>query len=114
MIKNKQKIQRQRRVRGKINGTNETPRMSVFRSNNHIYVQLIDDASKVTILGMSEKHLTKQEGTRVNVAKLLGMEVAKKAIEKKITKVMFDRGSYRYHGRVKALAEGAREGGLQF
>lgn len=114
MIKNKQKIQRQRRVRGKINGTNETPRMSVFRSNNHIYVQLIDDASKVTILGMSEKHLTKKEGTRVNVAKLLGMEVAKKAIEKKITKVMFDRGSYRYHGRVKALAEGAREGGLQF
>ncbi|HSW97225.1 MAG TPA: 50S ribosomal protein L18 [Candidatus Saccharimonadales bacterium] len=114
MIKNKQKVQRQRRVRGKIIGTSETPRLSVFRSNNYIYAQLIDDTSKKTLLGMSEKHISKKEGTPVTVAKLLGMEIAKKAVEKKITKVMFDRGSYRYHGRVKALAEGAREGGLQF
>lgn len=114
MITSKQKIQRQRRVRGKISGTVETPRLSVFRSNNHMYVQLIDDASKKTLLGMSDRQLTKPEGTKSSIAKLLGMEIAKKAGEKKITKVMFDRGSYRYHGRVKAVAEGAREGGLQF
>ncbi|HSW88954.1 MAG TPA: 50S ribosomal protein L18 [Candidatus Saccharimonadales bacterium] len=114
MIKSKQKVQRQRRVRGKIIGTTETPRLSVFRSNNHMYAQLIDDVSKKTLFGMSEKHLTKKEGTKTTIAKLLGTEIAKKAVEKKITKVMFDRGSYRYHGRVKALAEGAREGGLQF
>ena len=114
MITSKQKVQRQRRVRGKIIGTSETPRLSVFRSNNHIYVQLIDDASKKTLFGISDRHITKAEGTKISVAKLLGMEIAKMAVEKKITKVMFDRGSYRYHGRVKAVAEGAREGGLQF
>lgn len=114
MIKNKQKVQRQRRVRGKIAGTAEKPRLSVFRSNNCVYAQLIDDASGKTLLGMSEKHLAKKEGTRVSIAKMLGIEIAKKAVEKKITTVMFDRGHYKYHGRVKALAEGAREGGLNF
>jgi large subunit ribosomal protein L18 len=114
MIKNKQRIQRQRRVRGKILGTTETPRLSVFRSNNAIYAQLIDDVTGKTLVGISEKHVTKKEGPKVSVAKLVGITVAQKAKEKKITKVMFDRGHYRYHGRVKALAEGAREGGLQF
>ena len=114
IIKNKQKLQRQRRVRGKIIGTQETPRLSVFRSNNYIYAQLIDDTAGVTLLGISEKHVEEKSKTPIATAKSLGVTIAKKAKEKKITKVMFDRGHYRYHGRVKALAEGAREGGLEF
>lgn len=114
MIKNKQRIQRQRRVRGKILGTSETPRLSVFRSNSHIYAQLIDDVTGKTLLGLTEKHIEKKETKRIDNAKVLGRELAKKAQERKITKVMFDRGHYKYHGRVKALAEGAREGGLMF
>lgn len=114
MKKNKQKIQRQKRVRGKIFGTSAVPRLSVFRSNQYIYAQLIDDATRKTIFGLSEKHVEEKNGTPVILAKALGVLLAKKAQEKQITTVIFDRGHYRYHGRVKALAEGAREGGLQF
>lgn len=90
------------------------PRLSVYRSNNYIYAQLIDDNVAKTILAVSEKDLGKEKGVRVNTAKELGILMAKKAGEKKIKKAVFDRGSYRYHGRVKAFAQGVREGGLTF
>lgn len=114
MNKKLQKTQRQRRVRGKMEGSAATPRLSVHRSNNVIYAQLIDDEKGMTLLGLSQKHVKDAKGNKVEKAKALGLHVARLAKEKKISKVVFDRGSYRYHGRVKALAEGAREGGLQF
>lgn len=106
---------RKKRTRGKLNGTADKPRMSVHRSNAAIYVQLIDDASGKTIFGISEKHLdAKTKMPKSEKAKALGTLAAKKAMEKKITNVVFDRGSYAFHGRVKAVAQGAREGGLNF
>lgn len=112
-IKNK-KEKRVTRVRSKIQGTKERPRLSVFRSNKYMYAQLIDDSSQRTILGVSEKKLGKVEGAKFEKSKQLGLLLAKEALSKKIKKVVFDRGSYVYKGRVKALAEGAREGGLVF
>jgi len=114
MKKNKQKVQRQRRVRGKVQGTAETPRLSVFRSNKYIYAQLIDDVAGKTVLGVAGKPEGKDKSMPTQQAKALGVEIAKKALVKKIQKATFDRGHYKYHGRVKAVAEGAREGGLQF
>lgn len=109
------KIQRQRRIRGKIQGTKNRPRLTIFRSNLYIYGQLIDDESKKTILGVSEKQLSlKEKLSKLEKAKQLGQFLAKKALEKKISSIIFDKGSYSYHGRVKALAEGVREGGLKF
>lgn len=105
---------RQERIRAKISGTAQAPRLSVHRTNAHIYAQLIDDVKAVTLVGVSEKELGKALGTKTEKAKALGMLLAKKAGEKKIKKVIFDKGAFRYHGRVKAVAEGAREGGLQF
>ena len=102
------------RIRAKIAGTAHIPRLSVHRTNAHVYAQLIDDAKAVTIFGVSEKELGKGKGTKTEKAKELGVLLAKKAGEKKIKKVVFDKGALRYHGRVKALAEGAREGGLEF
>ena len=113
--KNKQrKLRRQKRVRAKISGTDKKPRLCVFRSNKHIYVQLIDDIKKKTILSASDQKLKKGKMTKVDLAKEIGKLIAQKALEKKIEKVIFDRGPYKYHGRVKAVAEGAREGGLKF
>lgn len=109
-----QKSRRKKRVRSKARGTKEMPRLSVFRSNNYIYVQLIDDGAQKILLGVSEKHLDKKVGNKIDHAKALGLFLAKKAEMKKITTVVFDRGSYRYHGRIKAFAEGVREGGLRF
>ena len=107
---NKQrKLRRQRRVRAKILGSSKKPRLCVFRSNKHIYVQLIDDVQKKTILSASDQKLKKGK-----TVKEIGRMIAKAALEKKIEKVIFDRGPYKYHGRVKAVAEGAREGGLKF
>lgn len=106
--------QRARRIRAKVSGTKEKPRLSVHRTNEFIYAQLIDDTIGKTIFGLSEKSLGKVSGTKVARAKALGLEIAKKAVEKKIKQVIFDKGSFKYHGRVKALAEGAREGGLTF
>lgn len=106
------KKQRQSRIRAKVRSISTLPRLSVFRSNTHIYAQIIDDAAHKTILGIAEKK--EATGTKVERAKMVGQELAKAAIDKKITKVVFDKGSYAYHGRVKALAEGAREGGLEF
>ena len=105
--------QRKLRISQKVRGTTEKPRLSVFRSNDHIYAQLIDDTMKKTMVGVSEKAL-KSTGSKTEKAKAVGMELAKAAISKKITTVVFDKGSYKYHGRVKSLAEGAREGGLKF
>lgn len=111
--KNTQKMHRQKRIRTKIRGTSERPRLTVFRSNKSIYAQLIDDSKKVTIVSAREAEKTKTSG-KIESAKTVGVELAKKALEKKVKTVVFDKGSYAYHGRVKALAEGAREGGLQF
>lgn len=104
----------QKRSRAKMHGTSAMPRLSVHRSNKYISAQLIDDDKAVTILGVSEKLLENTKGTKGEKAKALGLLIAKKALEAKVKTVVFDRGAYRYHGRVRAFAEGAREGGLQF
>lgn len=115
MKKNNQKTKRKIRVRAKVQGTSNRPRLSVFRSNRFIYAQLIDDEKGRTILGASQKELkTANTGKPVEISKQLGIEFAKKAIDIKIKEVVFDKGSYIYHGRIKAFAEGAREGGLRF
>ena len=100
------------RIRGKISGTAERPRMSVFRSNKAIYVQVIDDLSGTTLVAASSKGMT--EGTKVEIAAKVGEEIAKTAVEKGIAEVVFDRNGYLYHGRVKSLADAARKGGLKF
>lgn len=115
MLKKQQKkIRRQKRVRIKIWGTSKKPRLCVFRSAKHIYVQLIDDDKKKTLLAVNDQKLKKAKKTKVDMAREIGKLLAEKALEKKIEKVIFDRGPYKYHGRVKAVAEGAREGGLKF
>ncbi|HUD44271.1 MAG TPA: 50S ribosomal protein L18 [Patescibacteria group bacterium] len=111
-IMNTRKIKRQLRIRKKMHGTAEKPRLSVYRSNKAVAAQLIDDVKRQTILGLNQPKDIK--GNKTAKAKALGLALAKEAIEKKIKQVVFDKGSYRYHGRVKAIAEGAREGGLQF
>lgn len=100
------------RIRGKISGTAQRPRMSVFRSNKGIYVQLIDDLAGRTLVAASSKGL--EGGTKIEVAARVGADVAKKAMESGITEVVFDRNGYLFHGRVKSLADAAREGGLKF
>ncbi|SRR5258708_2151962 len=109
-----QKPRRITRTRKHVQGTTERPRLSVFRSNSAIYAQIIDDTQKKTLLGVSLKQLEAKQGKKIDMAKALGEHMAKKAKEQKIAAVVFDRGGYKYHGRVKAFAEGAREGGLQF
>lgn len=105
-----------RRIRKVVTGTAERPRMSVFRSNKEIYVQLIDDISGSTLLSSSsrDKELSSQKGTKIEIASLVGKAVASKAKDQGIDSVSFDRNGYLYHGRVKSLADGAREGGLNF
>lgn len=113
--KQQQRNRRHRRIRAKVIGTKECPRLSVFRSNQHIYVQLIDDNKGQTLVSFSDLRIKKKKGlTKVEIAKQIGSSIAKKALEKKIKKVVFDRGGYKYHGRIKAIAEGARKGGLKF
>lgn len=109
------RIHRHKRVRGKISGTAEMPRLSVYRSTNHIYAQIIDDVKGVTLCSASslDKEF-KGNGGNKEGAKLVGQLIAKVALEKGIETVVFDRGGYLYHGRVKEVAEGAREGGLKF
>ena len=104
------------RIRRKISGSGSKPRLSVFRSNNDIYVQLINDENGTTLVAASsrEKDIASQKVNKVEKSKLVGAAVARKAGELGIKDVVFDRGGYIYHGRVKAVAEGAREGGLQF
>lgn len=115
--KNKQKKAKRQirhaRVRSRVTGSAERPRLSVFRANQHIYGQLIDDAAGKTIISASSLEL-KAKAKKSEAATEVGKLVAKKALEKGIKAVVFDRGGYAYHGRVKALADGAREGGLAF
>lgn len=110
------KIQRRNkiktRIRGRISGTAQRPRMTVFRSNKQIYVQLIDDLAGVTLASASSKGV--EQGTKSEIAAVVGQNIAKKAIEAGITEVVFDRNGYLFHGRVKSLADAAREGGLKF
>ncbi len=112
---NKARLKRHARVRSKISGTPECPRLDVFRSAKHIYVQIIDDVNGVTLASAStvEKDFGAYGGNK-EAAKKVGEMIAKRALEKGIENVVFDRGGYIYHGRVKELAEGAREGGLKF
>jgi large subunit ribosomal protein L18 len=116
--KDLQRLRRRRHVRRRITGTPERPRLTVFRSSKHIYAQLIDDLAGRTLACAStvapELHSQFAYGGNVKAAKAVGLRLAEVAKEKGIQKAAFDRGHYRYHGRVKALAEGAREGGLQF
>ncbi|MEI7452001.1 MAG: 50S ribosomal protein L18 [Candidatus Falkowbacteria bacterium] len=117
---NKQKLKqekierRHKKIRIKIIGTATRPRLNVFRSNKGMYLQLIDDAKAVTIASASISEIKAEKKTKTEVAKELGLLIAKKAADSKIDTVVFDRGGLRYHGRVKAAAEGAREGGLKF
>ncbi len=103
-------------IRSKVSGSGQKPRLAVFRSNTDIYVQLIDDLQGVTIAAASskDKDIAAQAGTKSEKSKLVGAAIARKAGELNVKDVVFDRGGYLYHGRVKAVAEGAREGGLQF
>jgi len=112
---NLQRLTRHRRVRGKISGTASCPRLNVFRSNKHIYAQIIDDATGKTMCAAStvEKGFEGSTGN-AEAAKKVGERLAERAKELSIEKVVFDRGGYIYHGRVKALADGARAGGLKF
>ncbi|MBQ2945247.1 MAG: 50S ribosomal protein L18 [Clostridia bacterium] len=109
-----ERTKRHTRVRGKISGTAECPRLNVFRSDRHIYAQIIDDVKGVTLVSASTLKDVDGYGGNKEAAKQLGIVIAKKALEAKIENVVFDRGGYLYHGRVKELAEGAREGGLKF
>lgn len=104
------------RIRKNVVGTTQNPRLSVFRSNSEIYAQLIDDDTRQTLAAASskDKDIAPQKGTKTEKSKLVGAAIARKATDLGITTVVFDRSGYLYHGRVKAVAEGAREGGLQF
>ncbi len=113
-LKMAQKARRANRVRKAIIAHTDRPRLSVFRSLRHIYVQVIDDRKGVTLAASSDKVVDTKGKKPVEIASLVGADVAKKAVSAGITEVVFDRGSYRYHGRVQALAEAAREHGLQF
>jgi len=115
-IKSIQRSKIRRRVRGKISGTTARPRLSVFRSNKQIYCQIIDDSKGVTLAaaGSMDKEVASKEVNKVEQAKLVGQLLAERAKEAEIVEVTFDRGGYVYHGRIKSLADGAREGGLKF
>ena len=111
--KQAQRIRRKGRVRAKISGTAACPRLSVFRSNRGIYAQIIDDQAGKTLIGAGSGEI-KSGGKKAEASFELGKLIAKKASAKSISRVVFDRNGYKYHGRVKALAQGAREGGLKF
>jgi large subunit ribosomal protein L18 len=117
-VKSKARNRRHMHIRKRISGTAETPRMAVFRSAKHIYVQLIDDVAEVTLLSTStvEKAVVAEIGSKpkMEAAIIIGKVFGEKAVQSGITKIVFDRGGFRYHGRVKALADAAREAGLQF
>ncbi len=130
--KQEKRKRRHKRIRAKVSGTAKVPRLSVFRSLNHIYAQLIDDEKGKIIVSSNDTKISNQksnlkdrskekegkkeeiQGRKVAIAYKVGKLIAEKSIDKKIKKVIFDRGGYKYHGRIKALAEGARDGGLKF
>ncbi len=110
---------RHRRVRAKVHGAASRPRLSVFRSNRFVYGQVIDDVTGRTLLSAGSKSVlgvskTKKPASKTDIARAVGRELARRALEKQIKKITFDRGGFRYQGRVRALAQGAREGGLEF
>ena len=111
--KEETRLRRHLKIRKRLSGTAERPRLVVFRSLAQIYAQVINDDTSKVLASASDMKM-KGKGTKTERAKQVGIEVAKIALEKKIDKVVFDRNGYKYHGRVKALADGAREGGLQF
>jgi large subunit ribosomal protein L18 len=113
MNKNKLRKKRIRRVRAKITGTSDRPRLCVFRSNKYVYAQIIDDKKNITLVAFDSQRLKNQKND-IESARKIGEEIAKIAKGKKIDQVVFDRKGYKYHGKVKALAEGARKGGLKF
>lgn len=110
--KNNKRLARKRRVGMRIKGKNNSPRLAVFKSNRFIYAQIIDDTAGTTLCSENSKGMKVKN--KSEAAYEIGKKIAKKAIEKNINKVVFDRANYPYHGRVKELAEGAREGGLEF
>ena len=112
--RNAVRVRKHERVRAKISGTAECPRLVVFRSNKHIEAQIIDDVKGSTLVSASSVQLKLSNGSNVEGAKVVGAKIAELAKAKKIKKVVFDRGGYLYHGRVQALADAAREGGLKF
>lgn len=113
-IKHSQAKRRAHRTRSRVSGTSERPRLSVFRSSKHISVQVIDDTKGKTIASSSDKDMKAEGKKPLEIAEMVGEDVAKKTKEAGIETVVFDRGPYKYHGRVKALADGARKGGLEF
>ena len=117
-LKNKNKNVKRESLRGTIKGTLERPRLSVYRSNEHIYAQIIDDINSETLLACSTLDrsikLNFSTGRTCDASRIMGEKVAELSLKKNITKIVFDRGPYLYHGRIKALADGARAGGLQF
>ena len=112
--KNKLRLKRHRRIRGKISGTAERPRLSIFRSNKNIYAQLIDDVAGITLASASTLDENVSDATKVEQAAAVGKAIAEAAKAKDISTVVFDRSGYLYHGRVQALADAARENGLDF
>lgn len=112
--KNVSRVRRHARVRAKISGTAEAPRLCVYRSNKNIEAQLIDDVKGVTLVASSSMSLKLENGSNIEAAAKVGKDIAEKALAKGLKKIVFDRSGYIYHGRVKALAEAAREAGLEF
>ena len=112
--KNFERQRRHARVRTKVSGTADRPRLNVFRSNSHISAQLIDDVNGVTLVSANSVEMKLENGGNIAAATLVGTEVAQRALKANITNVVFDRGGYLYHGRVKALADAARTAGLEF
>ena len=113
-LKARRRLRTKRSIRTKISGTAARPRLTVFRSNAHIYAQLVDDLAGHTLAAASSQENDLQSGNRTDQSKAVGQRLAERAKEAGIEAIVFDRNGYRYHGRVRALAEGAREGGLQF
>lgn len=114
LSRDQQRVRRHIRVRTKVSGTPERPRLSVYRSNGNIYAQIIDDAAGKTLVSADSLQLKLENGGNIEAATKVGNQVAKLALENNIKSVVFDRGGYIYHGRVKALADAAREAGLEF
>ena len=116
LTKNQNRLRIKRRIRKVVSGTESRPRLSVFRSNKEIYAQIVDDVKGNTIVSASsrDKDISSAKGTKTEIAGLVGKSLAEKALKAGVEAIAFDRGGYQYHGRVKSLADGAREGGLKF
>ena len=116
LTKNDKRLRIKKRIRKSVNGTSERPRLAIYRSNKEIYAQVIDDVTGKTIVASSsrDKGISTEKGSKSEIASLVGKAVAEKAIKAGVNTISFDRGGFLYHGRIKSLAEGAREGGLKF